>query len=905
MEDLHLHRAWYLEFESPPTQEQVAQVRKVLAGVGPVQTGFGPRGDPCVEVAYHRGIVDNEAHSIVAACGFAGVPVAHAKSATIYQSRSPELAELVRAEVVNPNIETLWTEPPVHETLEPAGVYEPARRYDLRGMNDDELATLGIAEGRNLDARQMARVRDMQGALGLDAVTDVLLEALDARWSDHCAHTTWASLGKLLRRLRTAASNTNNDNILSMFADNAGVWRLDDEWAIAIKGETHNGPSAVSAYFGQLTKLGGVLRDILGTGRGADPVASFEYTATGGIDEPAPRDGWPTPRRIAVETMDAIAEYGNTFGVPMMTSRMDFHPAFRGKPFAMGGSIGLIPRAHAAKGTPEPGDCVLLIGGLTGNDGIHGASASSAGAEMDATSVQIGSPLEEIMFRAAIVELRDAGCIRAVTDLGAAGLNSAVGEMGEACGVWLNTALVPLKSRELPMWRILLSESQERMALAIPPAKLDEARRVLDRHQVRRTVVGRFDGSARFTVFHDPSMCEADAVVTTINPDAVPGELGFSVTYEWLDYEPEPLEPEPIPEVEIVRTPEPTIDDLPATLTRVLGDLRVASQAYASTRYDSTVQGNTTHQPTLGSHDLAASAYWAGTPAPGSSAAALFTAAFDPWLAERHPVRAAEQMTLRAVSTLCWAGVAVRDVCLCDNFYTPHRAPGWSGWLVAMVDALAELSERLGTPFISGKDSSAGSVQTDQGMLHVPPSVYISALGRVDDARTLTGNAWSDEPDSVLVLMGPRTPALGGTVIGAHADAAAHDVDAITQADGVAAVNAIAGVGVGSVRSFMPVGSGGVAATMAGLSIALEREAALEADGWSGLDWFREHRLCVVAEVDPARVADLPAALEPVPIGRLGGAGVGLTIAGEHCLRHAGIDAWTTSFERAITGGRS
>ena len=290
--------------------------------------------------------------------------------------------------------------------------------FDLRSLDDKELEELGRAGGRSMELDKMQRARDIQLELGTDPVSDVLLEALDARWSDHCAHTTWKSLDNLLKRLINAAKDTNNPNIVSMFHDNAGIWDFYDGYGLAIKAETHNGPTAVSAYFGQLTKLGGVLRDILGTGLGADPIGSFEYTATGLPESPSPIKGRPTPKQIANETIRAIKEYGNTFGVPMLRSHMTFNDDYRAKPFALGGSVGLIPNKYAQKGNPRPGDYVVLIGGLTGNDGIHGASGSSAGAVMDSTSVQIGSPLEEIKFREAIVELRDNDCLQAITDLG-------------------------------------------------------------------------------------------------------------------------------------------------------------------------------------------------------------------------------------------------------------------------------------------------------------------------------------------------------------------------------------------------------------------------------------------------------------------------------------------------------
>ncbi|HEY8544033.1 MAG TPA: AIR synthase-related protein, partial [Acidimicrobiales bacterium] len=773
-DDVDCWHDYYIEFPRDITTNEAAAICRVLEADPHVRVAYDQDLPPgSIQIAHRIGVVDNESPSLVAMCELLGIPAVAGKVATTYTSPtgSAEALEAVQAQVFNPVIEDLHLEEPRYATLVPSGHYEPAATFDLRDLADEELVELGRADGRNLSLAQMRHIQGLQKELGLDAVTDVLLEALDARWSDHCAHTTWKSHGNLLGRLVDAARATGNPNVVSMFHDNAGVWDFYDGWSLVIKAETHNGPSAISAYFGQLTKLGGVLRDILGTGLGADPIGCFEYTATGLPEQPAPTKGKPSPQRIAVETIRAIKEYGNTFGVPMMRSRMTFHPSYRAKPFALGGSVGVIPTAQAQRGRPQPGDLVVLIGGLTGSEGIHGASASSAGSTMDNTAVQIGAPLEQVKFRKAITDLRDADCLRALTDVGGAGLNSAVGEIGEACGVWINTALVPLKTKALPMWRILLSESQERMILVVPPEALAAAREITDRHQVRTTVIGRFTGNGRYCVFHNPALTEDDVVGQPVG--AVPddrGELGFDVPYDRLDVQPEPVEVGPPPEVDTQPQPWPALDD-PGELTRlfaeVAGDTEVASQLYADIQYDSTVQGHTVYGPHFGAFDRrrVPTSWWAGRPVPESPGLAVLSTAFDPWLFEAHPVRALRQLFAELLGTMTLAGVAVRDIALCDNFYTPHLAVHAGEWLVAMVDELAALVRRFGTPVISGKDSSAGSVATDEGLVHVPPAVFLTALGKVPDAGRLLSEAWS-APGDVLVRIGPSCPSPDVTVAG-------------------------------------------------------------------------------------------------------------------------------------------
>jgi phosphoribosylformylglycinamidine (FGAM) synthase-like enzyme len=880
LDDLEVWRDYYVEFEGAPDPAALGEVAAVLGDQLDVEVSLDqPLPAGAVQVAYKRGVVDNESDSIITVCGLLGVRARAGKVATGYRSASPRLHDLVAGTRFNATIEELHVEEPQYDTLVPQGHYESAARFDLRGLDDAALTELGLAGGRNLSLVQMRHVQHVQDALGDEFVTDVLLEALDARWSDHCAHTTWKSLGSLLGRLVQAAKDVGNPNVLSMF---------------------HNGPSAISGYFGQLTKLGGVLRDILGTGLSADPIGSFEYTAVGEPEAPAPIKGRPDAKRLAGETIRAIKEYGNTFGVPMMSSRMTFHPAYRAKPFALGGSIGLLPVSAAQRGTPRPGDFVVLIGGLTGNEGIHGASASSAGATMDTAAVQIGAPLEQVKFRKALIELREAGCMSALTDVGGAGLNSAVGEIGEACGVWINTALVPLKTAALPMWRILLSESQERMLLAVPPEHQERANQILDRHMVRSTVIGRFADTNRYHVFHAPDLTEEALIAGA--PDAVPahqGETGFDVAYDLLDLDVERFEVGPPPRPsDVVEWPELAPTQLAGLLEEVVADAEVASQHFADSQYDSTVQGNTWYGPHYGTEQSVRTSYWAGTPVTGSPAAAVLNTAFNPWMFDADPVAATRQMFCSAIAGQVLAGVAVKDICMCDNFYTPHLSPHWREWLVGMVDELAVLVRHFGVPLISGKDSSAGSVQTDEGLVSVPPAVFLSALGKVPHTDDLLREQWTTA-GNVLVRVGLTTGSPVGTVAARKLSLPTGALDELELSDVDSYLTALAGSRA-LLRSGARIGAGGVAATLAQGALASGIGVKLESGSTESL--FAEHRVGAVVEVLPEDVAALPAELNPVVLGVLDGTleSTGIELEGIDLFAPAARDGWLNSFTARI-----
>lgn len=905
---LEVRRVYMIETKAAPTADDVTALCRrladpVLETAAPLDAATRDEMDADarhkVWVAYKRGVVDNENDSILRVCGLLGIDAVAAKVVAMYLSADAALEAQVGKLLFNPNIEELFTTFPRYDSLKPHGEYTPMRRLELAGLDDDALAELGRAEGRNLSPRQMRQIRDIERQSGT-ATTDVLLEALDARWSDHCYHTTWKATGRLLRRLMDASAATENPNIVSMFIDNAGVWDFYEGHAIAFKAETHNGPSAISAYFGQLTKLGGVLRDILGAGLGADPIGVFEYTATGLPDQPSPIAGRPTPRQIGRETIAAIREYGNTFGVPMMWSRMAFHPSYRAKPFALGGAIGIIPKEHAAKGEPRPGDLLMLIGGLTGNDGIHGASASSAGAVMDETTVQIGSPLEEVKFRAAIIDLRDAGCLRAVTDVGGAGLNSAVGEIGDPVGVWLNCALVPLKTAGLPMWRILLSESQERMILAVVPERIGQAREILGRHCVRHALVGKFTGLGRYAVVYDPAVGEAE--IEAAASDALPmsGEVGINVPYSLIDYDPEPIpvtKPAPTPP-KATAWPDLSPTRLADLMPDLLRDAAVADQSFADRQYDSSVQGRRSYGPYEGARREIHTGYWAAELLPGRPYAALFTAAFNPFLFEIEPRLALRQCFAEVLGTLVLAGARRRDIALCDNFYTPNHSDGWAHWLVAMVDELDALVRRFGTPVISGKDSSAGSVATAEGMIHVPPAVFLSGLGKAPSFDGLLRNEWS-APGSLIVRIGPSFRSAAGTAAARALRLDANDVDILDPDAYLSFLDALERLEPGILRSGRQIGAGGVAAALAQGSIASGLGVEV-ADGLDAADLLAEHRAGALVELSPDALASLPAILEPKIVGRLIADGPSVRVGGADILTRAARDAWAAAFAESL-----
>jgi phosphoribosylformylglycinamidine synthase len=274
----------------------------------------------------------------------------------------------------------------------------------------------------------------------------------------------------------------------------------------------------------------------------------------------------------------------------------------------------------------------------------------------------------------------------------------------------------------------------------------------------------------------------------------------------------------------------------------------------------------------------------------------VVSTAFDPWLFDAHPVRALRQMFCRLLGAQVLAGVALGDMCVCDNFYTPHLESDAAEWLVAMVDELARLVRLFGTPVISGKDSSAGSTQTDEGLVSVPPAVFLTALGKVPSVDRLLSEQWR-RPGGVLVRIGPETPSVTATVVARARGMEGGALDYLSAEDYRDYLGAVAEARH-LFRSGVPIGPGGLATRLVAGALAgdLGVDLAIEPDAET---LFAEHRCGAVVEVDEDHVAGLPDALRPLVIGRLREErGIGLS--GKELLTPDVEEAWASSFSARI-----
>jgi phosphoribosylformylglycinamidine synthase II len=716
-----------------------------------------PRQGPVVEIAYRPAVTDPETPSILAgahALGETGLEFARLSRRYQFCGLDESEAKAVAARFLyNKVVERIREPNEVVATLRPSGKPDPVGTVSLRGLSDAELEALSHARSWYAPLSQMKVIQAHEQERGRP-YTDAEIEILVQSWSDHCYHTTWKSLG-LLKKLSAATRRINHPLVVSSFTDNAGGMELAEGWVVTIKGETHNFPSAIAPFGGIATKHGGVIRDTLGFGKGAYPIGGT--TVMGTMDPRLPDDQVPAgalhPELIVSESIRATAYYTNPMGIPMMHPIYRYHPGYA-KCFALGHSLGLIPEKYAHKDPPRPGDIALLIGGETGRDGIHGATASSTGMtgetlEKESAAVQIGHPITERRFTTAIPILRDAECIRSITDLGAGGISCAAGEMGAETGVRLSLDAVPLKDQSLTAWEILLSESQERMLLAVPPERLKEAQAILDRFEVTHTILGEFTDTARLEA--------------TWNGQKVV-DLEMSFLWGACPIDSTATAP-PQRKLQPVSVAEPhSRAAWGEAVHRVLAHYHCADQSAAGTRFDTTIQGRTAIGPYGGRNHRMPTNLYVSAPLRDKPNGVITTLAFNPFHGEIDPAAMARLMMLEAITKAVVAGADYRQMVLCDNFYTPRVRPEVAWDLTQMVETISSLSVELGVPFISGKDSSSGTFEAGGRRIDVPPTLAVAAVGRVDDVKQVVTKDFK-RPGNRLVLVGRCDPeVLGGTV---------------------------------------------------------------------------------------------------------------------------------------------
>ncbi len=822
-----------------------------------------------VEVAYQPGVMNPEAASILKAARDLGFnDLVAADSSTDYGFfGTPSLSDIqliLERLLVNKTVERVVIEVPT--TLVISGERRMITVVPICTLNDDELIEVS-QDKLFLNLEEMRVIQAHFREIGRDP-TDAELETLAQTWSEHCGHKTFKAQlivdghekEPLIVRIKKGVARFPN-GVLSAFEDNSGVAEFYDGLAVCGKVETHNSPSAIEPYGGAATGSGGVFRDILGTGQGAKVIASTDVFcfAPPDLDPAKLPAGCLHPHYLLRRVVAGVRDYGNRMGIPTNNGSIHFHEDFRAKPSVIVGSYGIVPIEQCQKGKPQINDQVVILGGRTGRDGIHGATFSSGEMtertiSINASAVQIGNAIEEKRMADAILACRSAGLIRAITDCGAGGFSSAIGEMGSEVGVRVQLEKAPLKYSGLAPWEIWLSESQERMVIAVAAADAERMLEICRAHNVEATIVGEFTSNRRLMVTYEgAAVCDLDM---SFLHNGLPQRV---LTAHWS----KPLFAEPS-----LALP----NDWTLTYCRVLSHGNVCSKEPIVRLYDHGVQGTNALMPYSGvAHDGPNDATVL-TPILGKPYGLVISHGLNPTLNRIDPYWGSVWAVAEALANLVAVGGNPREAWLIDNFIWPFPDEEALGTLDRSVDACVDVTNAFGIPFISGKDSLSSTYRGKDGtVIKIPPVLCVSTFGKIPDVQK-TVTADFKKPDSQIVFVGVPDPlTMGGSV---YYDIHGYTGNLLPRVDFNhlplvfdAVHRCIVG---GLIRACHDISEGGLAVALAEMCFGGEMGAVIDlaplGTGRPDHLFFNEMAGCFLLEVDKSAIAGILATGLPASI---------------------------------------
>jgi len=813
-----------------------------------------------LNVTYNPGVADPVEETVMKALGDLGIGAVKAmKTAVRYvlagALTDDEVATIAGRLLVNPIIQRTVVGTPEAFPVSPSYEFQ-LRHVDLLGASEDEMLRLG--RDYSLSSDEIKTIAAYYRRLGRNP-TDAELETLAQTWSEHCVHKTFKArfnfngqvIDNLLKNtVMQATQELNKDWCLSVFEDNAGVIEFDDEWAVCFKVETHNHPSAIEPYGGAATGIGGVVRDVMGTGLGAKPVANTDVFAFGPPDLPytALPEGALHPRRIFKGVRSGVADYGNRLGIPTVNGAVVFDERYTANPLVFCGTVGLLPKTLSRRGQHRPGDLVVLVGGRTGRDGIHGVTFASeqltrASTELSFTSVQIGNAIVEKKVIDALLVCRDKGLFTRITDCGGGGLSSAVGEMAEDTGVRVYLDRVPLKYAGLSYSEIWISESQERMLMAVPPENVNELLAIFAAESSEATVIGEFTDDKKLSLYYQ------DQLVASLEmPFLHKGRPPLELNAIW----------QPVVRSEPVIKPATNLSE---PLLKILSAWNVCSKEWVIRQYDHEVQGGSVLKPLVGRDGPGDAAII--RPVLNSPKGLIISCGLNPRYGDLDPYWMAASAIDEALRQVVAVGGSLERVALLDNFcWGSVRDSASLGALVRASQACHDLSLAYSTPFISGKDSLNNEYEHAGRRISIPHTLLISAMAvMADSARAVSMDF--KQPGSLIYLVGKTYNELGGSEyyalyneIGAFvpkvdAPRAKEQMDNLSRA-----------VGAGLVRACHDLSEGGLGVALAEMAFAggLGAEVRLAEVPCDGVDrddtlLFSESNSRFLVEVAPENKA--------------------------------------------------
>ena len=724
-----------------------------------------------VEVAYNSGVMDPAEESVKKAILDLGIKtVSSIKTAKKYAIKSHLskkevnfITEKILCNKVIQHIPRIDEKPPL----------TPIYKFNLVTVNmrdaDDNMLIKISKDGQLfLSLEEMKEIKKYYDSLGKNP-TDCELETIAQTWSEHCKHKTFRGIVEYAEH----AENGKIENILiqnllkstvmrvtkdldkkwcvSVFEDNSGVIEFDDDYNICFKVETHNHPSALEPYGGAGTGTGGVIRDILGTARGAKPILNTDVFCFAPPDtsfEKIP-PGALHPKRVLKGVVSGVRDYGNRMGIPTANGAVLFDEKYIGNPLVYCGTVGLIPKKFSSKKV-DPGDVIVVVGGKTGKDGIHGATFSSGeltheSETISGSAVQIGNPITEKKLTDTLIQARDKGLYKAITDCGAGGLSSAVGEMGEKIGALVHLDKVPIKYSGLSYTEIWISEAQERVVLAVQPDKVGKLLKVFEEEDVEATVIGEFTNTKMMKLLYE------NQLVAHLDMDflhnGVPQIRRKAVWKKKIHRSPKTKNP----------------SKLTKALLGILSSWNVCSKEWIIRQYDHEVQGGSVLKPLQGVQNDGPGDAACVRPRLDSDKGIIVSNGINFLYGQIDPYWMAASAIDEALRQIIASGGSLGRVALLDNFcWGNTNKPDQLGCLVRASNACYDIAKSYGVPFISGKDSLNNEYSVGGKSISIPPTLLISAIGIMDNVnKTVSMDA--KKPGNLIYVVGKTFNEMGGS----------------------------------------------------------------------------------------------------------------------------------------------
>jgi phosphoribosylformylglycinamidine synthase II len=775
---------------------------------------------------------------------------------------------------------------------------------DLLGADDKKLMKISQEGQLFLNINEMKAIQKHYKSQDRNP-TDCELETVAQTWSEHCRHKTFrgnirlktTEKGKTKTRIINnllkstiikATKELNKSWCVSVFHDNAGVIKFDQDYNVCFKVETHNHPSALEPFGGANTGVGGVIRDTLGTGLAAKPICNTDIFCFAPPD--IAFDKLPTgtlhPKRVMKGVVSGVRDYGNKMGIPTVNGAVLFDKHFIGNPLVFCGNVGLIPKGKEKK-TVGKGDLVVVVGGKTGRDGIHGATFSSGeltseSETVSSGAVQIGNPIEEKKVCDALLQARDQGLYSAITDCGAGGLSSAVGEMGEKLGARVDLEKVPLKYQGLRYTEIWISESQERMVMSVPKKNIEKLLNVFESENVQATVIGEFPGTGRLELFYDG--CQVADLDMEFLHNGVP-----NITKEAVWKAPKlPAEKFSAPK------------DLTSSLEKALSHYNVCSKEAIVRRYDHEVQGTSVIKPFMG-------AAWDGPsdasvlrPRWGTDKGIAVSNGINIRFGMIDPFWMAASCIDEAIRQIISVGGNLKQIALLDNFCwgNPDK-PDRLGGLVRTAEGCYKAAVAYGTPFISGKDSLYNEYTENGKSIAIPGTILISAIGIIDNVNKCVTTDLK-EAGNLIYVVGRTFDELGGSIYLDQQGMVGQNVPVVDFKQAVKTYDAMsAAVAKGLVRSIHDCSEGGLAVTIAemafsgglGATVHLENVPFKGTRKRDDVILFSESNTRFIVEVEPRNRKKFERAMAKAVVAEIGVVESGRTLTIKGLNKAAAIEA--------------